>query len=301
VIADIPAIQTSVHRTTEHMHVDAYCSTRNEQLLEIARLNPIIVESFDPISARPEPIPQSPPVIFNISINRLSRCCSSAATSLPSSSSCTLAVSLSIFSGVPEKAFSRMSSFQTFVDGPRCSSRCLKPSAPPPPPIAFAMKGPTVAQRGPRLVVTQVSAQALPHCQQTPNKHLHSSLIDVRNNLTELLRRDNPPRNQTISLIAKRDLQTVCNKSGDFLFDVDRLATEAYVEFQRGGYRRIAGARVRDDFDQRHEVRWVERVADEDPLWVFALADELGAWDAGRGRGDHDVFARFGVDFGEEG
>jgi hypothetical protein len=41
-------------------------------------------------------------------------------------------------------------------------------------------------------------------------------------------------------------------------------------------------------------------VADEDPLRVLALADELRAGNAGGGGGDHDVWAGFGVDFREE-
>jgi hypothetical protein len=109
-------------------------------------------------TSRPLTLALLSPLTLKISINCLSRCCSSAAPSLPANSSCTLVVSASIFSGVQQKAFSCMSFVQLFVAGPRCSRRCLKPSVPPPPPMAFAMNGPTIAHLGPRLVVTQASA-----------------------------------------------------------------------------------------------------------------------------------------------
>jgi hypothetical protein len=94
-------------------------------------------------------------------------------------------------------------------------------------------------------------------------------------------------------------LQTVRDEPGCFLLDVDRFAADAVVELDCGCDCCGVGSWM-DDFDQGHEMGRVEWVADEDPLGVLALADELRARDAGRGGSDHDVFACFCIDLREE-
>jgi hypothetical protein len=46
---------------------------------------------------------------------------------------------------------------------------------------------------------------------------------------------------------------------------------------------------VRDDLDQGHKVRRIERMANKHTLWVLALPDKLGTREARRRRGDHNV------------
>lgn len=96
-----------------------------------------------------------------ISTKSLSRSASRACTSLPSNSLTTLALSESRLSLSSLKVCSRMSSSQVCIAGPKCSTKCLKPSAPPPPPMAFDIKGPVNAYRGPKLLVMQVSVSLL--------------------------------------------------------------------------------------------------------------------------------------------
>jgi hypothetical protein len=81
---------------------------------------------------------------------------------------------------------------------------------------------------------------------------------------------------------------------------MNRFAAKAVVELQRGGYGCIASARMRDYFDQWHEVRRIERVSDQDTLGMLAFVDELGTWNTRRGRGYHDILPRFFVDLSEQ-
>lgn len=75
-------------------------------------------------------------------------------------------------------------------------------------------------------------------------------------------------------------METVGDEAGSFLLDVDRRAAEPAVELYRCVDGCVAGAGVRHHFDQRHEVRRVEGMADEHALGVLALCDELGAGEA---------------------
>ena len=95
-------------------------------------------------------------------------------------------------------------------------------------------------------------------------------------------------------------MQTVRDEAWRFLLDVDRFAAEAVVELDCGCDCRGICSWMGNDFDQGHEMGRVEGVADEDPLRVLALADELRAGDAGGRTRYYDVWAGFGVDFGEE-
>jgi hypothetical protein len=115
----------------------------------------------------------------------------------------------------------------------------------------------------------------------------------MRLELTEIFRRNDAPRHQTVRFREQRRLQTVRDETWRFLLDVDRFAADAVVEFDCGCDCCGVGSWMRDDFDQWHEVGRVERVADEDSLGVPALADELRARDAGGGGSYDDVWAGF--------
>ncbi len=60
------------------------------------------------------------------------------------------------------------------------------------------------------------------------------------------------------------------------------------------------GGLAADDLDEGDEVRWVEGMADEDPLRVGAVALQLARAEAGRARGDQRRRFRGGVDVCEQ-
>jgi hypothetical protein len=77
---------------------------------------------------------------------------------------------------------------------------------------------------------------------------------------------------------------------------VNRLAAKAVVELDRRFNGRLTGARVRDNLDQGHKVRRVERMSNKHTLGVLALSNKLGTREARRRRGNHDVVSCLLVD-----
>lgn len=117
--------------------------------------------------------------------------------------------------------------------------------------------------------------------------------------LTQLGGRNDSTGDQTVCLVTKRCLETIGNEARGFLLDVNRLAAKAVVELDRSLDRRLTSAGMRDDLDQGHKVRRVERMANKHTLGIFALPSKLGTRETRRGRGDHDIVSCLLVDLCE--
>lgn len=93
----------------------------------------------------------------------------------------------------------------------------------------------------------------------------------------------------------------VGDKAGDFFGEFEGLFAGGAVDVHRALVEFGAGLCPRDDFDDGHEVRRVERVGDDAPFGVADVDCHFGHAVAGRAGGDEAVRGRGGVYGGEGG
>lgn len=99
--------------------------------------------------------------------------------------------------------------------------------------------------------------------------------------------------NQAVRLVHESSLETVGQEAGALARNNHRLLAEGSVELTSTVHDVEACRGVGHNLDERDQMRWVERMPNEDAAGVhLAVCDELGRRHARRRRRKHDVGAR---------
>ena len=133
------------------------------------------------------------------------------------------------------------------------------------------------------LAAAEMVEQDLPHDAPAQSRSPGQRLVDIGD-------ADDVLGDEIIDLACQRRLQAIGHMPGHFLAYADGLLAEPRVEFGGALDRRFRGLRAANDLDQRHQVRRIERMADDATLRVqAAIRLNLAHGEAGRARGDDHV------------
>jgi hypothetical protein len=129
------------------------------------------------------------------------------------------------------------------------------------------ISGPVTAQRGPRLEVTQVSKKS---------DQILSINEGRRGRLTDVFRGHNAIADQAVHLVAEDSLEPVCCETRNFFVDDDRGLSNRLVKAHSGINAIGVCPGVGDDFNEWHQVRRIEWMADEYTAWILGtMGDKL--------------------------
>ena len=118
---------------------------------------------------------------------------------------------------------------------------------------------------------------------------------------TQLLRRNYTPLDQTVCFIADGGLETVRYEPWYLFLDDDGLLPHRLIESERLIGILASCPRVWHNLHKRYQVRWIERMSDQDSSRVLlTIGDKLGRGQSRRGGGDDNVVASLGVQGREE-
>ena len=116
----------------------------------------------------------------------------------------------------------------------------------------------------------------------------------------ELLRRDDAGQDEVHALPEQRRLQPVGDEPADLAVQRDGLLAQGAVERHRGLDLLRGGRGAGDDLDERHDVRRVERVPDQQAARLGHVAGHVARHEPGRRRQDEGVRRHRLLDVGEQ-